>query len=148
MLLACLPVLTGCGRGLPPEEEPDARREEVLRRAEAAPYPAKGNKWLLFIADDGTPETRDLLIERLNEFGAASHVSAALLRQYWREDERARQALAAYYTNPMRSRYDRWIAHMVAIRNYKDRYEEFRGLPASPPVPEGIPRIAEPDTTP
>ncbi len=136
-------VLGGCGRGLPPEDEPDERREEVLRRIEAGPYPAKADQWLLFIADDGTDETLQLLIDRLNEFGTTSHVASALLRQYWRDDPRAREALAEYYLNPMRSRYDRWVVNLIAIRNYRDQYEEFSGLPPDPPVPDSIPRIAE-----
>lgn len=134
--------LSACGRGLP-EDDPPALLAEVERRIEAAPYPAKGAQWLIFVAGDGREETRDLLVEHLNEFGALSHISATLLRQYWREDPRARAALAAYYMDATRSRYDRQIAYLVAIRTYKDRYPEFQGLPPHPPVPASVPRVVE-----
>ena len=97
---AWLLLLWGCGSPLP--TDPDERFAEVKARIARAKTSHEATGWLAMVADDGRPETRELMLSFVTgESDPRALDTINLLDQkVWLEDQAMRKALAEYTGEP------------------------------------------------
>jgi hypothetical protein len=142
---ALLLLLCGCDSPLP--TDPAARFSEVQARIARAKTSHEATGWLAMVADDGRPETRDLMLSFVTGESDLRALDAINLldQKIWLEQQAVRKALAEYYLDPMQSHRRR--AHLrfrIFVPN-RDKYEEFRNLPDVVPVPAGLVHVERPN---
>ncbi|HMX63372.1 MAG TPA: hypothetical protein PKD58_09930, partial [Candidatus Sumerlaeota bacterium] len=134
-ILLALIFLSACDNRLP--VDPKARHAEVSRRIEKARTSHEAMAWLSQIADDGLPETRDLMLSFItgpSGFRAEGTINL-INRDVWLKDEVVRQRLRDYYLDAMGSYRRRAHIRFAIIKPNETKYPEFANLPDEVPVP-------------
>ncbi|MCC6546961.1 hypothetical protein IT570_07310 [Candidatus Sumerlaeota bacterium] len=137
-IIAAMMFTTGCDHRLP--SDPHARFMEIRKRIDNSRTSHDAMAWLSQIADDGRPETRDLMLSFVTgKSGFRAEGTINLLnREIWLKDPEVRRVLRDYYLNEMGSYRRRAHIRYAIIKPNEQKYGEFANLPDSVPVPAGM----------
>lgn len=141
LALACL---VACGGEVP--SDPATRIDAIRRAIAEAETGAKATVWITMVANEYSVETRDLLLELLDDpRHMVSHAAAVhLTKDIWLADPIVRRRLIDIYTDPLASRRQRLVLRDFITAEARRRHPDLGALPPDIEMPPGAAYLAPP----